>query len=227
MNYTQNYQLTQWEKADRIVMADFNSDNAKLDAALRTQNTRITTEAARLDGRIDTESARLEGLSATTPRVLANITLSGAAQSRTVSLPGGLSQYYRLRFLCLGGSSDYNAGPLAVCVNGSTDSSKYCNRIINEGSNSHAAQGIQAGTLGSSAYGGGYVSVDFYPGGNCMFAESRCIWNVGGKISEKAYQHLCTVCGFSGLSYLLVKMENNSGSQMAAGTKLLVLGYKA
>ena len=34
MNQTPNYQLNQWDKSDRIMMEDFNADNAKLDAAL-------------------------------------------------------------------------------------------------------------------------------------------------------------------------------------------------
>lgn len=35
MTQTSNYGLSQWEKADRIQMEDFNSDNAKIDAALK------------------------------------------------------------------------------------------------------------------------------------------------------------------------------------------------
>ena len=34
MKQTQNYQLNQWEKTDRIEMEDFNADNARVDAAL-------------------------------------------------------------------------------------------------------------------------------------------------------------------------------------------------
>ena len=34
MNQTNNYQLNQWEKSDRIQMEDFNADNAKVDSAL-------------------------------------------------------------------------------------------------------------------------------------------------------------------------------------------------
>ena len=34
MKQTQNYQLNQWEKTDRIKMEDFNEDNRKIDAAL-------------------------------------------------------------------------------------------------------------------------------------------------------------------------------------------------
>ena len=35
MNKTANFQLTQWEKTDRIMMEDFNRDNAAIDAALQ------------------------------------------------------------------------------------------------------------------------------------------------------------------------------------------------
>lgn len=34
MNKTENYQLNQWDKTDRIQMEDFNADNAKIEAAL-------------------------------------------------------------------------------------------------------------------------------------------------------------------------------------------------
>ena len=34
MNHTTNYQLSQWAKSDRLMMDDFNADNAKIDAAL-------------------------------------------------------------------------------------------------------------------------------------------------------------------------------------------------
>ena len=35
MNQTTNYQLSQWESTDRILMSDFNGDNTKIDAALK------------------------------------------------------------------------------------------------------------------------------------------------------------------------------------------------
>ena len=34
MNYTENYQLPQWEETDRVLMADFNAMTAKLEAGL-------------------------------------------------------------------------------------------------------------------------------------------------------------------------------------------------
>ena len=42
MNQTQNYQLSQWESTDRILMSDFNSDNSKIDAALSTLAQTVT-----------------------------------------------------------------------------------------------------------------------------------------------------------------------------------------
>ncbi len=36
MNHTNHSQLNQWEKSDRILMEDFNRDNARIDAALST-----------------------------------------------------------------------------------------------------------------------------------------------------------------------------------------------
>ena len=36
MNKTVNFQLTQWEKTDRIMMEDFNRDNAAIDTALKS-----------------------------------------------------------------------------------------------------------------------------------------------------------------------------------------------
>ena len=35
INKTANFQLTQWEKTDRIMMEDFNRDNAAIDTALK------------------------------------------------------------------------------------------------------------------------------------------------------------------------------------------------
>ena len=38
MTYTQNYQLPQWVKSDRILMDDFNDANTKIDAALKSHD---------------------------------------------------------------------------------------------------------------------------------------------------------------------------------------------
>lgn len=48
MKQTDHYQLNQWEADDRILMGDFNADNAKLDAALAGQSGLLATLAAAL-----------------------------------------------------------------------------------------------------------------------------------------------------------------------------------
>lgn len=48
MKQTENYQLNQWEKADRIQMEDFNADNAKIDAALHGTMQKLTEDTAQL-----------------------------------------------------------------------------------------------------------------------------------------------------------------------------------
>ena len=45
MNHTTNYQLSQWESTDRILMSDFNSDNSKIDAALKARLASFTPAA--------------------------------------------------------------------------------------------------------------------------------------------------------------------------------------
>lgn len=46
MEKTPRYQLSQWEKTDRILMEDFNADNANLEAALTALNTEVGKKAA-------------------------------------------------------------------------------------------------------------------------------------------------------------------------------------
>ena len=46
MQKTVNYQLNQWVKSDRIQMEDFNSDNAKIDAALKASEDKAAAALA-------------------------------------------------------------------------------------------------------------------------------------------------------------------------------------
>jgi len=61
MKYTANTKLNQWEKTDRILMSDFNSDNQKLEAAmakLAGEDTSIRQSIAALQAQIDALTAR-------------------------------------------------------------------------------------------------------------------------------------------------------------------------
>lgn len=47
-NYTENYGLCQWEATDAVLRTDFNEDNAKIDAALKTQASSISDLTAQM-----------------------------------------------------------------------------------------------------------------------------------------------------------------------------------
>ena len=51
LNQTANYGLSQWEATDRILMENFNSDNAKLDAALAAHDGDIAALEAAVAGK--------------------------------------------------------------------------------------------------------------------------------------------------------------------------------
>ena len=52
MNQTANYQLSQWDPTDRILMEDFNSDNSKIDAALKAQADTLESLSQKAGGRL-------------------------------------------------------------------------------------------------------------------------------------------------------------------------------
>ena len=64
-NYTSNYQLNQWEKSDKVLMEDFNADNAKIDAALagKADTSALTSLQAAVNGKAS--QSALNGLSST------------------------------------------------------------------------------------------------------------------------------------------------------------------
>jgi len=46
MTHTTNYNLSQWDAADRILRSDFNSDNAKIDAAMKALASSVSGKAS-------------------------------------------------------------------------------------------------------------------------------------------------------------------------------------
>lgn len=56
MNKTSNYQLCQWDGEDRILRTDFNEDNAKIDAALKSHANSIATINSTLSGKASTST---------------------------------------------------------------------------------------------------------------------------------------------------------------------------
>ena len=62
MTKTTNYQLNQWAKSDRVMMDDFNADNAKIDAALKANADAIAAETAARLGVPEEKSVLLQHL---------------------------------------------------------------------------------------------------------------------------------------------------------------------
>jgi hypothetical protein len=56
LNKTSNYQLCQWDGDDRILRTDFNEDNAKIDAALKSQANSIAGINSTLSGKANTST---------------------------------------------------------------------------------------------------------------------------------------------------------------------------
>ena len=45
-NYTPNYRLNQWARPDKVLMEDFNADNAKIDGAIKAQADGLAAEVS-------------------------------------------------------------------------------------------------------------------------------------------------------------------------------------
>lgn len=107
MEKTPRYQLSQWEKTDRILMEDFNADNANLEAALASlaagqtaETTRVNTELAQkadittlnsVKSALQTEDARLNSVKLQLVDLgRLTITPTGTSRSADVSFNGTL-----------------------------------------------------------------------------------------------------------------------------------------
>ena len=136
MNRTQNYNLCQWEAADKVQRTDFNADNAKIDAAL---------------GGI---AARVAALEAKQPVELRRIKLTGATKRITLSLSGiDVTQYDHLRLEFR--EMVISAGSVGMLANGLTSAYQYKSAYSNTSKTENQVTLSSAGTsLGN---------VDIYP----------------------------------------------------------------
>lgn len=80
MNKTANFQLTQWEKTDRIMMEDFNRDNAAIDAALKSNADAMAAETAAREA-ADTALGKKAGL-----QLIETAVFSGKGKSSVAQL---------------------------------------------------------------------------------------------------------------------------------------------
>ena len=85
-NQTTNYQLNQWEPTDQVLRTDFNTDNAKLDAALAGKVDQADLE--HLESAVDTLTGATASLSTThNGRVYTSSYTGNGSASKTLSFP--------------------------------------------------------------------------------------------------------------------------------------------
>ena len=77
---TTNYKLNQWEADDPVLHTDFNADNAKIDAALKTLESKVNAKASQ---------TALDALSSTVSTHTASLTQMGNCQIATGTYTGG------------------------------------------------------------------------------------------------------------------------------------------
>ena len=136
MNRTQNYNLCQWEAADKVQRTDFNADNAKMDTAL--------------GGIAD----RVAALEAKQPVELRRVKLTGAVKRITLSLSGiDVTKYDHLRLEFR--EMLPSAGSLGMLINGLTTGYQYKSAYSNT---SRTDNHVSLGSMGISM-----GSVDIYP----------------------------------------------------------------
>lgn len=216
MKYTKNYQLTQWEKPDRIVMSDFNGDNAKLEAALTTQNSRLTSEAARLDGRVNTEAARLEALAATAPRVL----FSQSGTGHVVEFPvSGLSGHTALRLLFWGRTS--SGANTFLQFNTTSGQSYYCQRV-----NDNDSMTSDKLFLGRTETGGSILDVWFYEISGGIAVLANAVGRNTTLVTTTSYRGIAPGFSFGGLYKLIFTQGTETRETFTSGTRMKLLGYK-
>lgn len=97
-NHTSNYNLNQWVKSDRVLMSEFNADNAKIDAAVKAVDNRVTSLSSTVSGKASQSALN---------------TLQSTVNSHTAALAGkGNCQIYVTSYTGAGECEEANANSL-------------------------------------------------------------------------------------------------------------------
>ena len=97
-NHTTNYNLNQWEATDKVLRTDFNEDNAKIDAALKT-NADAAASAAETAASLTSQMAGKGNC-----QVYQTTYVGNGTNSRSFNLPGSPMLVMAIgRELCLWG----------------------------------------------------------------------------------------------------------------------------
>ena len=126
MNKTQNYKLNQWEKSDRVLMEDFNADNAKIDAAIHEADSRLTAAvAAERSARVSAVQAARDACPLV---VLRSVTLTGNTSNYALDLTGFDWEDYAEVMICMLLKSADHGATVKVLLNGQSGIAYYASR---------------------------------------------------------------------------------------------------
>ena len=88
-NHTANYDLCQWEATDQVLRTDFNQDNAKIDAALKSQADSVSGLSGEIDGLAQSIAANTSALNGKGNCEVYTTTYTGTGLNyHSVTLPG-------------------------------------------------------------------------------------------------------------------------------------------
>ncbi len=109
MKTTPNYKLNQWERHDRVLMDDFNADNAKLDAAIKNVSSGVTAT----EGKISWLKLLDMTVKTTTDRVdvdVSKLNLTNYHMATLILTWSPNSKNDLVRLLCNGEADVYHTG---------------------------------------------------------------------------------------------------------------------
>ena len=131
MNKTANYQLNQWAKSDRVLMDDFNADNAKIDAALKANASAIAAEKTAREQAVSSEvSARKSAVSSLEDKTALHTILTHyqreTVQQFSVNLSSVSWYQWRQVYLCV------QLNGTGVCECGFNNMLRFCSFSLGE-----------------------------------------------------------------------------------------------
>ena len=201
MTKTTNYQLNQWAKSDRVMMDDFNADNATLDAALKANADAIAAETtARVAGDV---LVKLKEITVTSEIAQIDMDFSDIdlrSFSKLIIRPALActdNVDYRLRF-------------------GSGEGTIFRHYVNREFANYDYAAGL--GPTGRE-----YAEVELCPGDGCYYITTRKLTSTGGTVT------VCTTnasnFGETGPNSLSL-YKTSSAQYFTAGSSVTLYGVK-